>query len=67
MKVGFKTDLELLFDAVDIDHFIMPVLHLSLGLVNGVYKNLVAECQAGYEAFTEEYYELEEAVFKEND
>jgi hypothetical protein len=66
-RKGFKTDLELLFDAVDIDHFIVPVLHLSLGLVNGVYKNLVAECQAGYEAFTEEYYELEEAVFKEKD
>jgi hypothetical protein len=53
-----------LFDAIDIDHFSPPILHLLLGLANYIYANLVAELQAGYESYTAEYFELEAAMAK---
>ena len=46
-------------DAVEVDHYVVPVLHLTIGLVNDVLDHLVAECQAAAEEFTVEYYELE--------
>jgi hypothetical protein len=52
----------LLFDAIDIDHFSPPILHLLLGLANYIYANLVAELQAGYESYTATYFELEAAM-----
>ena len=55
---------ELLFNAIEIDHFSPPILHLLLGLANCIYTNLVAELQAGYELYTDEYFELETAMVK---
>jgi hypothetical protein len=52
----------LLFDAIAIDHFSTPSLHLLLGLVNCIYVNIVAELQAGYESYTDEYFKLEAAM-----
>jgi hypothetical protein len=48
-----------ILDAVDVDHYVVPVLHLTIGLVNDVLDHLVAECQAAGEEFTGEYYKLE--------
>jgi hypothetical protein len=58
-KKGCKIDHLLMFDAIDFDHFVPPVLHILLGLVNDIYKNLLAELQAGYEVYTDAYVELE--------
>jgi hypothetical protein len=54
-KKGCKIDHLLMFDAIDIDQFVLPVLHVLLGLVNDIYKNLLTEMQAGYEVYTDEY------------
>ena len=48
-----------IFDAVDVDHYVIPVLHLTIGLVNDVLDHLVSECQAAAEVFTQQYYDLE--------
>jgi hypothetical protein len=58
-KKGCKICHLLMFDAIDFDHFVLPVLHILLGLVNDIYKNLLAELQAGYEAYTDAFVELE--------
>ena len=34
---------EAFFDFVDIDHYVMPTLHLMLGIVNYLYKKTVEE------------------------
>jgi hypothetical protein len=54
-RKGCKIDHKLMFNAIDLDHFVLPVL---LGLANDIYKNILAELQAGYEAYTDEYVEL---------
>ena len=46
-------------DAVEVDHYVIPVLHLTIGLVNDVLDHLVGECQAAAEEFTQQYYALE--------
>ena len=46
---------EALFDFVDIDHFVMPTLHLMLGIVNYLYKNMVEEAQADFEGYSLDY------------
>jgi hypothetical protein len=38
-----------LFDAIDTDHFIPPVLHLSIGKGNNILKNMTTELQAAVE------------------
>ena len=48
-----------IFDAIDVDHYVIPVLHLTIGLVNDVLDHLVSECQAAAEEFTQRYYALE--------
>jgi hypothetical protein len=53
-----------LFDAVDVDHYIMPVLHLTIGLVNDILDHLVEEMQAAGEWYTDDYYRLEEEVIQ---
>ncbi len=53
-----------IFDAIDIDHYVLCVLHIQIGAINGVYDNLVAELQAGCEVFTEEYIEAEKQFDK---
>jgi hypothetical protein len=55
---------ELLFDAIDIDHFSGPILHLLLGLANYIYANLVAELQAGHASYSADYLDLETAMAK---
>ena len=43
---------EALFDFVDIDHYVMPTLHLMFGIVNYLYKNMVEEAQAACEGYS---------------
>jgi hypothetical protein len=40
------------FDALLLSHFIMPVLHLTIGKGNNVLDNYVAELQAAAEGYT---------------
>jgi hypothetical protein len=53
-----------LFDAVDVDHYVMPVLHLTIGIVNDILDHLVEEMQAAGEWYTEDYYRFEEEVIR---
>ena len=46
-----------LFDFVDIDRYVMPTLHLILGVVNYLYKKMVEEAQADCEGYSIEYLE----------
>ena len=50
---------EALFDFVDIDHYVMPTLHLMFGIVNYLYKNMVEESHAAYEGYSLDYVEAE--------
>ena len=50
---------EALFDFVDIDHYVMPTLHLMHGIVNYSYKNMVEEAQAACEGYSLDYVEAE--------
>ena len=50
---------EALFDFVDIYHYVMPTLHLMLGIVNYLYKNMVEEAQASCEVYSLDYVEAE--------
>ena len=46
---------EALFDFVDIDHYVMPTLHVILGVVNYLYKKMVEEAQAACEGYSLDY------------
>ena len=46
---------EALFDLVDIDHYIIPTLHLMLGIVDYLYKEMVEEAQAACEGYSLDY------------
>ncbi len=48
-----------LFDAIDTDHFIPPVLHLTIGKGNDVLENMTKELQAAGEAYSPDYYKRE--------
>ena len=68
-RKGHHKDHVLLFPViVDIDHFVMPVLHILhilhilLGYGNCIYDDLIAELQGGYEVFSDKYVELEKAL-----
>ena len=50
---------EALFDFVDIDHYVMPNLHLMLGIVNYLHQNMVEEAQADFEVYSLDYIEAE--------
>ena len=50
---------EALFDFVDIDHYVMPNLHLMLGIVNYLYKKMAEEAQAACEGYSLDYVEAE--------
>ena len=50
---------EALFDFVDIDQYFMPTLHLMLGIVNYLYKNMVEEAQAACEGYYLDYVKSE--------
>ena len=50
---------EALFDFVYIDRYVMPTLHLMLGIVNYLYKNMVEEAQAACEGYSLGYVEAE--------
>ena len=41
-----------MFDFVDIDHYIMPTLHLMLGIFNYLYKKMMEEAQAACEGYS---------------
>ena len=42
---------EVLFAFVDIDHYVMPTLHLVLGILNYLYKKMLEESQAACEGY----------------
>ena len=50
---------EALFVFVDIDHYVIPTLHLMLGIVNYLYKKMVKEAQAACEVYYLKYVEAE--------
>ena len=50
---------EALFDFVYIDRYVMPTLHLMLGIVNYLYKKMVEEAQAACEGYSLDYVEAE--------
>ena len=50
---------EVLFDFVDIDHYVMPPLHLMFGIVNYLYRKMVEESQAACEGYSLGYVEAE--------
>ena len=50
---------EELFDFVDIDHYVIPTLHLMLGIVNYLHKKMVEEAQAACEGYSLDYVEVE--------
>ena len=50
---------EALFDFVDIDHYVMPTLHLMLGIVNYLYKKMVDLEQTACEGYPLDYVEAE--------
>ena len=50
---------EALFYFVDIDHYVMPKLHLMLGMVNYLYTKMVEEAQADCEGYSLDYVEAE--------
>jgi hypothetical protein len=51
-----------LFDAIEIDHYVPPVLHLTIGKGNDVLENLTKELQAAGEAYSNDYYKIEKDV-----
>ena len=48
-----------LCDFVYIDHYVMPTLHLMLGIFNYLYKNMVEESQGACEGYSLDYVEAE--------
>ena len=44
---------------MDIDHYVMPTLHLMLGIVNYLYKKMVEEAQASCGGYYLDYVETE--------
>jgi hypothetical protein len=52
---------EPVFDTIPLKHFIMPVLHLTIGKGNHVLDNFVAELQAAAEGCTDDHYAAEKA------
>jgi hypothetical protein len=60
-KKGSNIDHLRMFNAIDFDHFVLPVLHVLLGLGNDIYKNILTGMQAGFEVYTNEYVALERA------
>ena len=50
---------ESLFDFVDIDHYVMPTLHLMPGIINYLYKKMVEEAQAACEGYSLDCVEAE--------
>ena len=50
---------ESLFDFVDIDYYVMPILNLMLEIVNYLYKNIAEEAQAACEVYSLDYVKAE--------
>ena len=50
---------EALFDFLDIDHYVMPTLHLMLGIANYLYKKMVEEAQAACGGYSLDYVDAE--------
>jgi hypothetical protein len=48
-----------LFDAIDEDHFVPPIVHLTIGKGNDILENLTRELKAVGEAYLANYYETE--------
>ena len=65
---GVKT--KPVFTAIDVDHYVISILHILLGKANDVLKHLVEEIQAAAETYTTDYtkaeMELEKAKQKLN-
>ena len=50
---------EALSDFVDIDHYFMPTLHLMIGIVKYLYRNMVKEAKAACEGYYLDYVKAE--------
>ena len=46
---------EPLFDLVEVDHYVVPVLHLTIGKGDDVLDHLLDEMQAAAENYTDDY------------
>jgi hypothetical protein len=51
-----------LFDVMDTDHYILHVLHLTIGKGNDLLNNFIVELQTAGEAYSEDYYKTERDV-----
>jgi hypothetical protein len=49
------------FNAIQLQHYLAPILHLTIGKGNNALNNYVAKLQAMAEGYTDEYYALEKA------
>lgn len=56
-KLGVKT--EPLFDAIPVSHYILPILHLTIGKGNDILDHLVVELQAAAETYSLAYVKAE--------
>ena len=43
------------FTAVHVSHYVLPLLHIIIGKVNDVLRNLIAQLQVAAEIYTDKY------------
>lgn len=48
---------------IEVDHYVPPILHLEIGLINDIVENLKQELQAGMESYTDAYCAAERVYF----
>lgn len=54
----------MLFDSVEIENYVITVLHLQLGVVNGVFDNFVEQSQNACEQYTDKYVQADQEVHR---
>ena len=56
---------EALFDFVYIDRYVMPTLHLMLGIVNYLNKKMAEEAKAACEGYSLDYVEADQRTMRQ--
>ena len=57
-----------IFDAIDVDHYIPPILHIQLGAINTLHESVILEVQSVAEIYTKNYKLCQEqALWLKND
>ena len=51
-----------MFDSIEPHHFVPPILHLEIGLINLVLDSLAEELQAAMEEYSTDYVTAEKAM-----